>query len=166
MATTNRTLNNYSDSYTLTQPTGTQFIFKTNEQRYVPSDISLTVNTPTASPKIKGGAPSGAATFGTPTNCVLSETNSSGIAVVTSGTCSRAAIQYDGAVNGWVIASNNATPTGGTASSAVNLTTTTRYLTKVTLTNGKTFQIEVPNGSAGTVTFTFSVDANGNTTIV
>lgn len=165
MAQTNGTLSNLTGAIQLTQSTGTKVTLKTDES-YVDGNIVLNLSAKTATPAVTGGAPSGTATFGTPTNCVLSETNSSGISIITSGTCSRAAIKYDGAVNGWVTASNGATPDGGGASNAVNLTTTTRYLTKVTLTNGKTFQIEVPNGSSGTITFTFSVDSNGNTTIV
>ena len=34
-----------------------------------------------------------------------------------------------------------------------------------TSSDSNTFDIEVPNGSNGTVTFHFSVDSNGNTTI-
>ena len=135
------------------------------EKTFVTGDIVLNLSARSASPSFTGGAPSGTATFGTATNCVLSTTDTSGIAVTTSGTCSRAALTYNGAVNGWVTANSGATPNGAAASSAVNLTTQTRYLTKVTLTNNKTFQIEVPNGSSGTITFTFSVDNNGNTTI-
>jgi len=165
MAVTNGTLTNLAGTIQLTQPTNTIVTLKTSENKYVNGDIVLTLTAPTVTPTLTGGAPSGTATFGTPTNCTLSETDSSGVSIITSGTCSRAAITYNEAVNGWVTANNGATPTGGAASSAVNLSTTTRYLTKVVLTNGKTFQIEVPNGSSGTVTFTFSVDSNGNTTI-
>jgi hypothetical protein len=38
-------------------------------------------------------------------------------------------------------------------------------LTGVTLTAGKQFNITVPNGENDTITFHFSVDENGNTTI-
>ena len=34
-----------------------------------------------------------------------------------------------------------------------------------TASGSNTFDIQVPNGDAGTVTFHFAVDANGNTTI-
>lgn len=158
-------LNNLAGSIELTQRTGTAVTLET-EKTFVTGDIVLNLSARSATPSFTGGAPSGTASFGTPTNCVLSETNTSGIAVTTSGTCSRTALSYNSAVDGWVTANNGAVPTGATASGAVNLATTTRYLTKVTLTNNKTFQIEVPNGSSGTVTFTFSVDNNGNTTIV
>ena len=40
-----------------------------------------------------------------------------------------------------------------------------QYLTGVTLTAGKQFNITVPNGENDTITFHFSVDENGNTTI-
>ena len=41
-------------------------------------------------------------------------------------------------------------------------------VTKAVLTTSagsNTFEIEVPNGESGTVTFHFAVDANGNTTV-
>ena len=41
----------------------------------------------------------------------------------------------------------------------------TQYLTGVTLTAGKQFNVTVPNGENDTITFHFSVDENGNTTI-
>jgi len=41
-------------------------------------------------------------------------------------------------------------------------------VTKAVLTtaaDSNTFEIEVPNGESGTITFHFAVDANGNTTV-
>lgn len=45
----------------------------------------------------------------------------------------------------------------------LNLKVTKAVLT--TAADSNTFEIEVPNGASGTVTFHFAVDANGNTTI-
>ena len=45
----------------------------------------------------------------------------------------------------------------------LNLKVTKAVLT--TSSDSNTFEIEVPNGTSGTVTLHFSVDANGNTTI-
>lgn len=45
----------------------------------------------------------------------------------------------------------------------LNLKVTKAVLT--TAADSNTFEIEVPNGESGTITFHFSVDANGNTTI-
>ena len=58
------------------------------------------------------------------------------------------------------------TPSNGSFSTdSIAATTDTKYITGVTLTAGKEFDITVPNGSSGTVTFHFAVDNNGNTTI-
>lgn len=58
------------------------------------------------------------------------------------------------------------TPTNDSFSTeTLSEATDTKYITGVTLTNGKQFNITVPNGSNGTVTFHFAVDNNGNTTI-
>lgn len=158
-------LNNLTGSIELNQRTGTVVTLET-EKTFVTDDIVLNLSAKLDSPSFTGGEPSGTATFGTLTNCELSENNTSGIIITTGGTCSRAALTYNDEVNGWVTASSGTTPTGAGASNAENLATQTRYLTKVTLTNNKTFQIEVPNGSPeNTITFTFSVDNNGNTTI-
>jgi len=88
-----------------------------------------------------------------------STTNTSGVVIATSGQAGRAAIQYNGAINGWVNASNN-----GTAMSALSTDSwagETYYATGVTLTNNKTFNITVPGGDS-TVTYTISVDNEGN----
>lgn len=45
----------------------------------------------------------------------------------------------------------------------LNLKVTKAVLT--TAADSNTFEIEVPNGESGTITFHFAVDANGNTTI-
>lgn len=45
----------------------------------------------------------------------------------------------------------------------LNLKVTKAVLT--TAADSNTFEIEVPNGSSGTVIFHFTVDANGNTTV-
>lgn len=45
----------------------------------------------------------------------------------------------------------------------LNLKVTKAVLT--TASDSNTFEIEVPNGESGTVTFHFAVDANGNTTV-
>ena len=45
----------------------------------------------------------------------------------------------------------------------INIKVTKAVLT--TATGSNSFDIECPNGSNGTVTFHFAVDANGNTTI-
>ena len=107
-----------------------------------------------------GAAPIGYAAF---TNMTTSSTDTSGIAIQAAGAAGRDAVLYNGAVNGWVIASDNASASA--AVSTENWTGTTYYATGVTLGNGKTFDITVPNGANATVTFRFIVDASGNTTV-
>lgn len=158
------TLTNLAGSIKISKQTGTVVTFDT-DNKFVTGDIALTVNAQGATPSFTGGTPSGTATINSTTNCNISSNNTSGIIITTGGTCSRAALTYSSAVNGWVTASNGATPNGAGASSSINLTPTTYYLTKVKLTNGKSFQIEVPNGSENPITFTFTVDNQGNTTI-
>ena len=46
---------------------------------------------------------------------------------------------------------------------AINLKVTKAVLT--TSADSNSFEIEVPNGESGTITFHFAVDSNGNTTI-
>ena len=45
----------------------------------------------------------------------------------------------------------------------LNVKVTKAILT--TAADSNTFEIEVPNGAEGTITFYFSVDSNGNTTV-
>lgn len=131
--------------------------------KYVDEDIELTFNVKTASPAFDGGALNNKGASATFTNMTTSSTDTSGIAILAKGTAGRDAVLYNGAVSGWVTQSDNASASAAVASSTWN--GTTYYATGVTLSNGKSFSITVPNGSSGTITFNFSVDANGNTTI-
>lgn len=135
---------------------------KTNST-FVNKNIELTVNVPAASPSFTGGALNNKSASATFTNMTTSSTNTSGVAILAKGTAGRAAVTYNGAVNGWVNKSS-----GDTASGAVSASTwdgTTYYATGVTLGNGKQFDITVPNGNNETITFHFSVDDSGNTTV-
>ena len=133
------------------------------DSTFVDKNIELTVNVPAASPSFTGGALNNKGASATFTNMTTSSTNTSGVVILAKGTAGRAAVTYNGAVNGWVNKSS-----GTTASSAVSTSTwngTTYYATGVTLGNGNQFDITVPNGSSGTITFHFSVDNSGNTTV-
>lgn len=143
---------------TLTKQTGTKVVFDT-DQKYVQKDIEINIAAQTATPSFKGGALNNKDATAAFTNMTTSTTNTSGVVIATSGQAGRAAIQYNGAINGWVSASNN-----GTAMSALSTdswTGETYYATGVTLTNNKTFNITVPDGNS-TVTYTISVDNEGN----
>lgn len=162
MATTNETLTNLAGSIQLTQQAGTIVTLKTND-KYVDGDIALTLSAKTASPSFDGGELNNTSASATFTNMTTSNTDTSGIIILTEGTAGRDAVLYNGAVNGWVSKNDNTPALTAATSSTWN--GTTYYATGVTLTNGKSFSITVPNGSNGTITFNFSVDSNGNTTI-
>lgn len=149
-------------TFTLDKQSGTVLTLDTAEQ-YIEKSIELTLNAQGASPAFDGGALNNKGASATFTNMTTSASNTSGIAILAKGTAGRDAVLYNGAVDGWVTASDNATASGAVASSTWD--GTTYYATGVTLTNGKAFDITVPNGTSGTVTFHFAVDASGNTTI-
>jgi len=155
------TTNNFTGSYELTSRTGTKITFYTGP-KYVAKDIEFTVTAKSASPAFKGGAISGSAAA-TYTNCSTTSIDTSGVKIVTSATASRAAVLYNGAVNGWVTKADNTT-----ASAAVtkNLDSKTTYITGVTINTNKNFDITVPNGSTTpTLTFNFYVDPDGNVVV-
>lgn len=156
------TLTNLTGTFQLNQQSGTIVTLKTKDT-YVSDDIALTVNAKGASPAFDGGELNSKGASAAFTNMTTSSSDTSGIAILAKGTAGRNAVLYNGAVNGWVSKSDNTSASAAVASSTWN--GTTYYATGVTLTNGKSFNITVPNGSSGTVTFHFSVDANGNTTI-
>lgn len=146
---------------TLTKQSGTVLTLNTDDT-YVDKDIVFTLNAQTASPAFDGGALNGKAATATFTNMTTSSTDTSGVAILAKGTAGRDAVLYNGAVNGWVSASDDAS-----ASAAISASTwngTTYYATGVTLGNGKSFSITVPDGIS-TKTYTFSVNSSGVTSI-
>ena len=158
MGVLNNTGTNMTTTVTLTKRTGTVLTLDT-DKKYVEKDIALTLEAQSASPAFTGGAISGTATA-TYTNASISTTNDSGVSVQAKGSANRAAITYNGAVNGWVTANNGATAYGA-SSSAATLIPETKYITGVDIKASKNFNITVPNGSSS-ITFNFAVDANGN----
>lgn len=149
---------NMTATVTLTKQSGTVLTLDTNE-KYVRKDIAITLEARSATPKFDGGTLSGSAS-GTYTNATTSTTDTSGVKVVANAAASRAAVLYNGAVNGWVNKADNAA-TEVAAISNQALTPETKYITGVDIKTSKNFNITVPNGS-DTITFNFAVDANGN----
>lgn len=94
------------------------------------------------------------------TNAKLESTNTSGIKIQTKNTVGRAALTYTNTA-GYLPATSSAT----NASNAINASTqdgTAYYLTGVKLTAGKSFIIDVPNGTANDrIQFRFTVNADG-----
>ena len=132
-------------------------------QKYIQKNIVLNISAKPAAPSFDGGALNSKSASATFTNATTSATNTSGVAIQTKGTAGRDAVLYNGAVEGWVSKTDNATASAAIASSEWN--GTTYYLTGITLGNSKTFDITVPNGTSNPVTFRFTVDASGNTTV-
>lgn len=149
---------NWTGSFTITSGSGKTVTLDT-DGKYVAKDIAITMVPQAATPKFDGGALSGSAS-GTYTNATTSATDTSGVKVVANAKASRTAVLYNGAVNGWVNKADNAA-TEVTAITNQALTSETKYITGVDIKSSKNFNITVPNGT-GSLTFNFTVDANGN----
>ena len=158
----NSTTTPWNETLMINKQSGSKVILST-ENKYVSENIELTFDVKTASPSFDGGALNNKAATATFTNMETSTTNTSGISILAKGTAGRDAVLYNGAVNGWVTKNDNTSASAAIASSTWN--GTTYYATGVTLTNGKSFNVTVPNGNGNSITFYFSVDSNGNTTI-
>lgn len=127
--------------------------------------IPITTQTPTLS----GGGLTDKDLIVGATNVTTSSTNTSGIYISTQAQAGRAAIHYTNNIEGWVSASSLTPPSGGEALAIDTWGAENYYLTGVNLqapTSGtRSFQITVPNGANDTLTFVFTVDASGNTTV-
>lgn len=150
---------------------------------YIPTNIELTMNVTTASPVFDGGKVSGSsqASF---SNITTSSTNN-GIKIQTKYLVNRAAVLYNGAVNGWVskddnasalAATNNSSYTNGTAYYVTALTVpknkdfsltteanTTTDSSTVSITNGAYRNLSIVN--SGTAVITSSSNAAGTVQI-
>ncbi len=152
----------YTTTITLEKSTGTVVTLDTY-RKYLDGPVELTLNSKTDLIASKGGGISNKGATALFSNMSVSSTNTSGVEIQTQGAAGREAILFNGNVDGWVQATD-----GDLIASKISQSTwngTKYYATGVTLTNGKQFDITVPNGSNSTITFHFSVDNNGNTTI-
>ena len=149
-------------TFTLNKQNGTTITLNTQD-KFNAKNVSLTFNAQSASPAFDGGELNNQSASAVFTNMTTSITDTSGVAILTKGTAGRNAVLYNGSVNGWVSAADNTVALSAENSSTWN--GTTYYATGVTLGAGKTFSVTVPNGDNSSVTFTFTVDANGNTTV-
>ncbi len=159
-------LTNLTGSIEISKRTGTVVTFNT-ENKYVTGNIALTVNAKEVSPTFSA-SPTGSSTATSSTADISTSTNNSGVSIQTKYAINSVGISYNTAANGWVNkAANAATGSSTTAKSATN--GAAYYINGVTLTaptNGtRSFNITVPNGASTPITFTFTVDSNGNTTI-
>ena len=126
---------------------------------YMPSNIELTMNVATATPAFDGGELTGKTASATFTNITTSDTNN-GISILTKGTAGRAAVLYNGAVNGWVSKADN-----DTASAAVSASTwdgTTYYVTGITVPVDKPFTVTTNADTALDSTSTLTITNGAN----
>ena len=152
----------WNGTVTLGKQTGTKVTIPTKNQ-YLDRNIEVTINAPTASPSFSSRGIKNYNVGITAKNLSYSSSNNtSGVYITPSASFTMNDITYNGAVNGWVSKSNGASAVAATQHI---LSGSARYINGVVLENGKSFDITVPNGSSGTLTYHFSVDANGNTTI-
>ena len=152
----------WNSSITINKQTGTKATLST-ANTYVNKNIELVLNVKTASPTFSGGALNNKNASASFTNMTTSTENTSGVIISTKGTAGRDALIYDNSIDGWVSKSNNTVASNAISTS--NWDGLTYYATGIILTNGKSFNITVPNGNEETITFHFSVDSNGNTTV-
>lgn len=152
------TLNSNFELNTITGLEPWKKIILNTKEKYLNKDIKLVFSHTLPNVSLSGGAISGTLNLNS-TNTSFSDSNISGIMVQPSGLLNRAAVNLS-VING--VISNDAG-----LSNIVNQQCdgNAQYLTGVTLTAGKQFNITVPNGENDTITFHFSVDENGNTTI-
>lgn len=133
-------------------------IILNTKEKYLNKDIKLVFSHTLPNISLSGGEISGILNLNS-TNASFSDSNISGIIVQPSGLLNRAAVDLT-VLNGLV---NNDIGLSSIVNQQCN--GNAQYLTGVTLTAGKQFNITVPNGENDTITFHFSVDENGNTTI-
>lgn len=123
----------------VTQSAKTKTYHFNTASTYVDQDIDLKVTAKTGTISASAGA--------TATNATLSDNNTSGISIVSTGS---ATIE----TAGWLSTSDSKTHTA------------TNYITGVVLQPGKSFSITVPNGNeTDTITFTFTAHEDYSVTV-
>lgn len=129
----------------------------------------------TANPTFTGGGltvtSSMAVSPNTNSTVIISDTDTCGAYISSTGSASRAAVTYAAAVNGYVIKSSGTVALAATTSNTDQGTATKKYINgiKIYAPSGDTeryFDVTVPNGSITEfITFRFKVDKNGNVAI-
>ena len=130
---------------------------------YVPSNIELTMNVATASPVFDGGALTSKGATATFTNITTSNTNN-GISILAKGTAGRAAVQYNGAVNGWVSVVDDTVASDAVSSSTWN--GTTYYVTGINVPVDKPFTVTTEADTALDSTSDISITNAANRKVV
>lgn len=163
--TNNTSSNRWDLTYTV-DASGTKEKILATAGTYVDKNIKVAITTPSATPAFDGGALNNKAASATGTNVTLVSTNNSGVSILAKGTAGREAVLYNGAVNGFVSAADDAVVSAAVASSTWD--GTSYYLKEVTIakpsSGSREFGVVVPNGDS-TLTFVFHVDSSGNVTV-
>ena len=108
---------------------------------------SKTIYIKAAIPVVTGGTVSGSTSVSGNGNVTLSTTNN-GIAVSSSGTAGRTKITYNGAVDGYVKATNGSDVSGGGAVTGQSLSGATKYITAITVPTQQGFSLTTETASS------------------
>lgn len=129
----------------------------------------------TANPTFTGGGltvtSSMAVSPNTNSTVIISDTDTCGAYISSTGSANRAAVTYANDVNGYVIKGSGTVALAATSSNVNQGTATKKYINgvKIYAPSGDTeryFDVTVPNGSTTEfITFRFKVDKNGNVTV-
>lgn len=145
--------------YAPTTLTGTVSVSGTATAKTSAKDSSMTyVPITTATPAFDGGGLSGTATASSSQATLSDSTNTSGIAITTACTATRADVLYNGAVAGWVSKADNAVALSSGSSA---MTAKTYYVNAVTVPSSKTFTVT----NNGTATVSSGSATAGNLTV-
>lgn len=136
------------------------------------NDALLTMST--VNPQFTGGGltvSSSMASSPTTNSCLtLSDTDSCGAYITSTGSAGRAKVTYNGNYVGYINKSNGDTALAATSSNTTQGTPTKKYINGIKIfapsSGTRTFDITVPNGNTTDfITFRFSVDSSGNVAV-
>lgn len=145
-----------SSTYFQTSTTGAISAAKIEANKYATSAYYVK----SATPAFDGGAVSGSVSVASSTMTLANDDpNGIRLSITGSGTATRAAVLYNGAVAGWVDKADNATALA--AGSATTLTGATKYITNINVPAGKTLHLTGATGTDSNYSSIF-VDSAGN----
>lgn len=125
---------------------------------YLPKNTVVT-NIATVTPKFDGGGLTVSSSIDG-SSVTLGTSNTSGISVSSTGSASRAAVLYNGAVNGYINIEDNAIALAGTTNNVTQASATTRYITAVTLPKDKKLSVTTAADTALDTTSDLTITNN------
>ena len=153
----------FNRSFELDRRTGTVLTLLTEDNKYVPKNIAITMTAREASPTFSSPSPTGGSTASTPNNNVTLSSTDNGIKIQTAYSINSANFTYNAAVDGWVTKSSGAA--AGSTSAVASTNGTAYYVEGISLPKSQSFDIEVYEDTSSQINFHFATDANGNTVI-